>query len=275
MLAAVALLCCSPAVLADDADKVAAAAAESEAPAANADAKGGEEPKDDTVDWLLEQGSEAAPTPKADGDPAKPAPGKGGEDPSPFVGKKDDKHVRRGVITLSNGEQVRGRVSTTRGKPLRVWEEKKKRYRDVPFFLVKSAAAEVVWERDEREWHFKESGSDTKEYSGNTYPARELRYTLTLLNGQTISGGVVAPLYVERKDDDPATFVLHKRTKGEVGETLADLVYVTRVEFGGKPLKAGGKAPKAKGEKGATEAPAQDKPDGKDAATKPQKAGNH
>ena len=204
-------------------------------------------PKDETVDWLVDQGSEAdAPKPDADPAAAGKAGGDEGASASPFAPKKDDnKNVRRGVITLSDGEQVRGRIGTTRGKPLRVWDAKNRRYRDVPFHLVKSAAAEVAWERDEREWHFKESGSDIKEYSGKTYPARELRYTLTLLNGQTITGGIVAPLYVERKNDDPVLFTLNKRTKGEVGQSLDDLVYVARVEFEGKPA-----AKRAKGGKG-------------------------
>lgn len=84
--------------------------------------------------------------------------------------------------------------------------------------------------RDEKEWRFRESGSDVKIYSGKTYPLRELQYTLTLTDGNRVEGGVVAPLDVQTKDGR-FTFVLNKRQKGEVGQSLKDLVYPVRVEL--------------------------------------------
>lgn len=134
------------------------------------------------------------------------------------------------VVTLSDGKTLRGRASTTVNRPLRIWDPAVKDYRDIPFALIKSADARVLWERDEREWTFKESGSDVKIYSGRTYPARELEYVITLVNGETITGGIVAPLHVEI-DGATKTFVLHKRDKGPIGQKLADLVYLQRLEF--------------------------------------------
>lgn len=131
---------------------------------------------------------------------------------------------------LSDGQAIIGSISTTADKPIRVFDRERKEYRDVPFKLIRSARASVLWEREEREWHFKESGSDIKEYTGKTYPAREMQYTLTLMNGQTVAGDVVAPLYVT-VDGKETTYVLHKRDKGEVGQTLKDLVYVKSVEL--------------------------------------------
>jgi hypothetical protein len=87
-----------------------------------------------------------------------------------------------------------------------------------------------VWEREEKEWHFKDSGSDIKEYSGKSYPARETQYKVTLLNDQTMTGGIVAPLYAITTTGDKL-LVLYKRSKGEVGQTLKDLAYVKTVVF--------------------------------------------
>src|SRR5690606_20539020 len=101
--------------------------------------------------------------------------------------------ARRGVIVLSNGERVKGMISTTREKPLRIWDPKAREYRDVAWAMVRSLEARVLWERDEREWRFKESGSDVKVYTGRTYPARETEYAVTLTDGSVITGGVVAP----------------------------------------------------------------------------------
>ena len=61
-------------------------------------------------------------------------------------------------------------------------------------------------------------------------PPEELAYVVTLVNDQQFTGGVVAPLYCE-VGDQSTTYVLHKRDKGEVGQKLADLVYVKRVDF--------------------------------------------
>jgi hypothetical protein len=176
---------------------------------------------DDTVDWLLSKHATTAPATRP-GQPTTSAT-------SPFT-PDPQRPVRRATLLLSDGEKIRAAIATTRDKPIRVWIEQDKEYRDVPFDLIQSMQASVLWERDEKEWAFKESGSDIKVYSGKTYPARELQYTLTLLNGQTITGGVVAPIYVPTREGDKV-YVLHKRQKGEVGQTLGQLVYVKSVQF--------------------------------------------
>ncbi len=138
--------------------------------------------------------------------------------------------ARPATITLSNGQTVKGNAATTTDKPVRVWDPTIKDYRDIPFSLIASATAKVVWERDEKEWQFKESGSDVKVYSGKTYPARETQYTFTLINGDQITGDVAAPIYMDT-GKATRTFVLHKRDKGEPGQTLKDLVYVKQIDF--------------------------------------------
>jgi len=174
-------------------------------------------PADADVDWLLGQG-------KAPAAPKKEAPTS-----QPFK-PANDPDVRKGTVYLSNGENVHGKLSHTREKPIRVWVEADKEYHDIPFKLIASFDAKVSSEYDEKEWHFKESGSDIKEFTGKSYPVRETLYTLTLINGQTITGGILEPIYAERPEG-PYTFSLIKRDKGKVGQTLKDLVYVKRVEF--------------------------------------------
>jgi len=179
--------------------------------------------KSNDVDALLKDAKPATP--------AKPATLPTGSANSPLKNNAEGEDVRRrAVMTLSNGEKIKGRFSTTYEQPIRVFDPERKEYRDIPFKLIKSLEAKVIWERDEKEWHFKESGSDIKEYSGKTYPARETTYTFTLANSQSISGSVAAPLYLE-KDKGSTAFILHKRDKGEVGQTLKQLIYVMRVDF--------------------------------------------
>jgi len=151
---------------------------------------------------------------------------------SPLI-ERDSKAVRTATITLSDGTKLCGPLSTTPAKPLRVYIEETKEYVDVPIEEVASMKAEVVWERDEREWQFKLSGSDEKVYSGKTYPARETRYTIKMLDGKAVAGSIAAPIYL-KQGDESKTLVLHKRDKGEVGQTLKQLIYVKEVYFDAK-----------------------------------------
>src|SRR5689334_20142828 len=50
-------------------------------------------------------------------------------------GRHDD--ARQATITLSNGQTVKGTLTTTPDKPIRIWDESIKDYRDVPFNLIK------------------------------------------------------------------------------------------------------------------------------------------
>jgi len=180
------------------------------------------QPADPTMDWLMNQATTK---------PAMPATAPVSPPPSPFAAKTSE-DARLATLTLSNGKRVVGRFTTTDGKPIRIWDEAEKEYHDIPFDLIRSMQAKITWERQQPEWHFKASGSDVKEYTGKTYPAHEMQYVVTLVNGQQLTGGIVAPLYQENAEGGTTLFVLHKRDKGNVGQTLQQLVYVQRVEFG-------------------------------------------
>ncbi len=150
---------------------------------------------------------------------------------NPLKNQDEPEEARPGTITLSDGKTVKGKIATTAEKPIRVWVEAQKDYTDVPIAMVEKAEASVVWERQEKEWNFKESGSDIKVYSGRSYPARETSYKLTLTDGTVVEGGIVAPLYVTDDDGKTKTYVLYKRDKGEIGQTLTDRPYVKSVTF--------------------------------------------
>lgn len=183
-------------------------------------------PADATLDWLLDHAATTAPLTR----PAQPlAPTT--QPSSPFVAA-DRKQGPAGSITFSDGTVLRGRVSTTEGKPLRFWDEQARLYRDLPLGAIRSLRSEVLWERDEPEWVFRTSGSDEKVFTGRTYPARELQYTVTLNNGQRFTGATAAPLYVTSDAGTETRVILHKRDKGAAGQTLRQLVYIKVVDLG-------------------------------------------
>jgi hypothetical protein len=173
---------------------------------------------DPTVDWLMNQSTTAPAT--------QPT-----TQPTPVFNSNATDSSLPGVIELSDGQILHGRLSTTEKKPLRLWIESKKDYQDIPLTSIQSIQAAVLWERDEPEWHFKSTGSDIKEFTGKTYPARETSYRFTLTDGQIIDGSVVAPLILTTPAGS-VNFILHKRDKGQTGQTLNQLVYITRVGLG-------------------------------------------
>jgi len=135
-----------------------------------------------------------------------------------------------GVVTLSDGRELPGRIYTTRDKPLRIFSRKRQAFVDVPMAAVRRLDAVVEWEKDQRDWRWKEGGMDVKVYTGKTYPARQLYYRLTLANGEVLAGDIAQPLYVELAGH-PQRVILHKRQKGPLDTTLAELRYVQQVEF--------------------------------------------
>lgn len=180
-------------------------------------------PADPTMDWLLTEKSSSAAT--------QPSTVPSSQPTTPFAQKPAAGTVRA-TITLSDGTTLAGDCWTTVGKPIRLWDDQRKQYVDLALEMIASMEAEVLWERDEAEWRFKTSGSDEKVYTGKSYPARETQYKLTLTNGDTLTGGIVAPIYLKQGDDPAKQFVLHKRAKGDLGQTLKQLAYIQSIRFG-------------------------------------------
>ena len=178
------------------------------------------------------------------------AEGAGGTGPAnPFGGGAagvERKDAVPGYIELSNGLKVPGKIYTTRAKSLKIYNLRRERYEYVPVPALKRIEATVEWERMDKEWRFKEAGNPEKIYSGREYPVRKVAYTLTLRNDHQIYGHILGqPLYADH-NGTVSRFILHDRDKGPMGQTLADLVYIQRVEFGPEAYGAAVEALKAR-----------------------------
>jgi hypothetical protein len=149
---------------------------------------------------------------------------------APSVGRRDD--ARPGVVELSDGTRIAGAVYLTRDARLDIFDADQRRKRPVPLSAVARIDAVVLREWDEREWRFAENASDAKVYTGRSYPAREVLYTLTLEDGRTIRGPLSALVYVRPEGAEPRRVVLHQRDKGPVGTDLKSLVYVRSIRLG-------------------------------------------
>jgi hypothetical protein len=180
----------------------------------------------------------ALPNPTAAEEPAKLNPF--GKAPT---GRED---AIAGYLELSDGTILTGRIYLTRGKRLKIYDEKQKRQREVPLTAVQQIEGAVQKEWMEKEWRFREAASDQKVYTGQTYPAREYVHTITLGEGRTISGPLAEIVFLEPTPDspgqaapEPQRFLLNKRQKGEPGHDLNSLIYVRRIKLGDQAFEEG------------------------------------
>jgi len=156
-----------------------------------------------------------------------------------------------GYIELSDGTVVAGAIYMTRDKRLKIFDSTLQRQREIPLDRVKQIECIVVSERMEKEWRFKETAADVKEYTGRSYPAREYRHRITLDDGRTIEGPISEVLYVRPESSqsssqdrqnpsvEPQRFILYKTHKGPLGSDLKSLVYVKAVKLGEEALAEG------------------------------------
>ena len=153
-------------------------------------------------------------------------------DPLGTIKAKSPLESRIGTVTLSTGTKYEGKIWTTLATPLRVWIDDEKRYNDIEWSLIKSIDVNVLEAQMVDDWRWLKEGSDQKIYSGKKYPNVSLSYTFTLVNGQQITGTVVAPIYVF-DGDKIHSYALYKKYKGKLDETMADVVYIKRIVLSG------------------------------------------
>ncbi len=158
-----------------------------------------------------------------------------------------------GYVEMSDGAVHPGQVYLTRDKRLMIFDEKLQRQREIPLRAVKQIECKVKREWMEKQWRFKEAASSEKVYTGRAYPAREYLHTITLQGDRKITGPLSAIVYVRPelapadkpsrypRGPEPQRYLLHKRSKGKLGEDLKSLVYVKLIRLGDDALAEGTK----------------------------------
>jgi hypothetical protein len=141
-----------------------------------------------------------------------------------------------GKVVFSDGSFLAGAIRTTEGKPLRLIEAGTARRLDLQVTEIARLAFRVTHEEEYKVWRWVEDGSREKVFTGETYPKREFETEVTLVNGESRKGSLVAVLYVyEEGSEKPKKVILKDKDQGEIGQTLADRRYVEAVEFVAPP----------------------------------------
>ncbi len=132
-----------------------------------------------------------------------------------------------GVVEMSDGQLHTGWLGTTPGKPWILWVPAEKRWRRIPLAAVLRIRAVVLEEKMALKWRWKGMGQAERTYSGKKFPTRRTMWEFTLADGAAITGEIKGqPLWIHTRQGRIGPLVLHERSKGEPGESLADLIYV-------------------------------------------------
>jgi hypothetical protein len=157
--------------------------------------------------------------------------------------------ARPGVVTLSDGTVLRGLVMLTRGRKLEIFEDAMEKFHQFDMAELSRIEAEVEFEKEEKEWRWKEGGSDVKIYTGRSYVDRRYRMRLTLADGKTrITGHVRGTVfYVQPQGGEPQRFFLQHDQRGEYNQKPAEMVYVRSVVIESAPAPEAKAAPEQAG----------------------------
>ncbi|MBI3831566.1 MAG: hypothetical protein HY291_18750 [Planctomycetes bacterium] len=140
---------------------------------------------------------------------------------------------RKGTLELSNDKTFPGQITLTLGEKLEVFVEKAKRFEGFELKDLARIELSIEHETQEKEWRWKEGGSDEKVFTGRTYVDRKYLMKLTLADGKTVVSGHVkgAPIFVKGADGKNARFILRHDQAGEMGQKPEEVVYVKSVVF--------------------------------------------
>ena len=142
------------------------------------------------------------------------------------------KDPRPGWMLLSDDTVLEGVIFSTRGRPLTIFNREEKEYARLEWGRI--ARIDVAIETDvlEQDWRWKEGGSDVKVYTDFFYIWHRYLTTISLKDGEKITGDISAPVYIIPDGEEKRRrFILHRRNKGEKAEreTVAPPVYIKKL----------------------------------------------
>ncbi|MBN2711106.1 MAG: hypothetical protein JXR97_01535 [Planctomycetes bacterium] len=123
-------------------------------------------------------------------------------------------------------------------------EKEKQRYK-IRLGEIASLSAIVAEEALEKEWRWKEGGSDEKIYTGKAYPWRKHSFEIVKRDGTVIAGNLTSGFPVTLSWEETVQledgkvevkvkkgkYIIRPRDKGELGMTLDELVYIKKITF--------------------------------------------
>ena len=137
---------------------------------------------------------------------------------------------RDAIVEMSDGRTIAGQVYVTQDR-LTIYNEAQKRHVSVGVSDIRKVETLIEKEEMERKWIFLQDGRDEKFYTDQTYPARYFNARVTFHDGSTMTGHISSRSVFVRTEGGTVRLMLRRKLQGEVGEGLADLVYLKTLTF--------------------------------------------
>jgi hypothetical protein len=137
---------------------------------------------------------------------------------------------RPGKVEYSNSNILSGIISLTPGSQLKI--QAGKEVRVLTFDRVAEMRFAPERQEMERAWRFKEAGQTAKEFFGDPYPVLYLATTVTLGDGEKISGHLYTTVLYVADGDNVQKVILLAKQRGKEGETFSSVLYPKIISFG-------------------------------------------
>ncbi len=159
----------------------------------------------------------------------------GQEPPNPFGPRVPQRRdAVPGLITRSNGDAYAGRVYLTRDKRLELYSDGEKKWYKLKLKDLSSLTWKVEFERKEKEWRWKDSGSDVKVLTGRTKIDRKYKTVALRKDGKKIEGHVRGTVIYVQSSELKRKYFLYWNHPSEFGQKPEDLCYVMRIDLDAK-----------------------------------------
>jgi len=137
---------------------------------------------------------------------------------------------RAGKIEFSDSNILSGVISLSPHSELKL--EAGPQIRTLALDRVREIRFAPEKEEMERAWRFREAGQTAKEFFGDPYPVRHLAATITLGNGETITGHLYTTVLYVTDGDQVQKVILLAKQRGKEGDTFQSVVYPKLISFG-------------------------------------------
>ncbi len=160
--------------------------------------------------------------------------GERAEPPNPFGVKKAPRpEAVPGKLVRSDGAVHRGRIFLTRDKRLELYCDSEKKWYKLKLADLAGIKWVIEFEKEEKEWRWKESGSDVKVLTGRKKIDRRYKTVVTRKDGKKVEGHIRGTVvYVQPEKGKKKKFFIYWNHPSNFDQKPADLIYTKEIHFG-------------------------------------------
>ncbi len=133
-------------------------------------------------------------------------------------------------IEMSDGKTLNGELAILGSRPLTMIPDGSSYERKILLEDIISISQIIEKQEMNRPWKYKEDGKVDKIYFDGTYPFMNFGTEVLLTNGHTVRGHIIS-LPFRFKGEGQKKIFLNKQEKGEIGQTMSDIVYPVKITF--------------------------------------------